>query len=196
MWLGRVRCGGRWDFTDVWYFFFFFLFCFVLFFFFKQKTAYEIVSRDWSSDVCSSDLKFPHVPLKITHDALSPLKSLHSEKEQLKSKLISFTLFDCVFAFSQLKPDSMQNYWPVPIFKVTRCQEMWRAVVYFEQQSHHITSPSINPVQLHVYGYIIVFTLLLIAHWWQLSDYSHQYIRGLRTFAEALRVILFPVRSW
>ena len=28
----------------------------VFFFFFKQKTAYEIVSRDWSSDVCSSDL--------------------------------------------------------------------------------------------------------------------------------------------
>ena len=26
------------------------------FFFFKQKTAYEFVSRDWSSDVCSSDL--------------------------------------------------------------------------------------------------------------------------------------------
>ena len=29
---------------------------FLVFFFFKQKTAYEIVSRDWSSDVCSSDL--------------------------------------------------------------------------------------------------------------------------------------------
>ena len=29
---------------------------FYFFFFFKQKTAYEIVSRDWSSDVCSSDL--------------------------------------------------------------------------------------------------------------------------------------------
>src|SRR5213082_734283 len=28
----------------------------VNFFFFKQKTAYEIVSGDWSSDVCSSDL--------------------------------------------------------------------------------------------------------------------------------------------
>ena len=27
-----------------------------LFFFFKQKTAYEIVDCDWSSDVCSSDL--------------------------------------------------------------------------------------------------------------------------------------------
>src|SRR5881275_1975972 len=29
---------------------------FFLFFFFKQKTAYEIVPCDWSSDVCSSDL--------------------------------------------------------------------------------------------------------------------------------------------
>src|SRR5213075_1816591 len=36
-----------------WFFFFFF------FFFFKQKTAYEITRRDWSSDVCSSDLLTP-----------------------------------------------------------------------------------------------------------------------------------------
>src|SRR5213079_3468003 len=28
----------------------------MLFFFFKQKTAYEITTGDWSSDVCSSDL--------------------------------------------------------------------------------------------------------------------------------------------
>src|SRR5213593_3443508 len=34
----------------------FFFFFFFLFFFFKQKTAYEMVSCDWSSDVCSSDL--------------------------------------------------------------------------------------------------------------------------------------------
>ena len=37
-----------------------FLFCFcffVFFFFFKQKTAYEIGTGDWSSDVCSSDLE-------------------------------------------------------------------------------------------------------------------------------------------
>src|ERR1043166_7818971 len=27
-----------------------------VFFFFKQKTAYEVPKRDWSSDVCSSDL--------------------------------------------------------------------------------------------------------------------------------------------
>src|SRR5881296_677783 len=33
-----------------------FLFFFV-FFFFKQKTAYEMLLCDWSSDVCSSDLR-------------------------------------------------------------------------------------------------------------------------------------------
>src|SRR3546814_1038830 len=32
--------------------------CFLFyFFFFKQKTAYEMRISDWSSDVCSSDLK-------------------------------------------------------------------------------------------------------------------------------------------
>src|SRR3546814_10021141 len=30
---------------------------FYLFFFFKQKTAYEMRISDWSSDVCSSDLR-------------------------------------------------------------------------------------------------------------------------------------------
>src|SRR3546814_9423097 len=33
-----------------------FLSCIYVFFFFKQKTAYEMRIRDWSSDVCSSDL--------------------------------------------------------------------------------------------------------------------------------------------
>src|SRR3546814_2606191 len=35
------------------------MFCtlrYVFFFFFKQKTAYEMRTSDWSSDVCSSDL--------------------------------------------------------------------------------------------------------------------------------------------
>ena len=31
----------------------------IFFFFFKQKTAYEIGTGDWSSDVCSSDLDRP-----------------------------------------------------------------------------------------------------------------------------------------
>src|SRR3546814_8496847 len=35
-------------------------FCIV--FFFKQKTAYEMRISDWSSDVCSSDLRVPSHP--------------------------------------------------------------------------------------------------------------------------------------
>src|SRR6184192_3944900 len=33
------------------------MFLFFFFFFFKQKTAYEMSIGDWSSDVCSSDLR-------------------------------------------------------------------------------------------------------------------------------------------
>src|SRR3546814_6910623 len=33
---------------------------FLFFFFFKQKTAYEMRISDWSSDVCSSDLRSCH----------------------------------------------------------------------------------------------------------------------------------------
>src|SRR3546814_17888236 len=35
-------------------------FCCLCFFFFKQKTAYEMRISDWSSDVCSSDLRSRH----------------------------------------------------------------------------------------------------------------------------------------
>src|SRR3546814_16538842 len=34
----------------------------LFFFFFKQKTAYEMRISDWSSDVCSSDLRAPTHP--------------------------------------------------------------------------------------------------------------------------------------
>src|SRR3546814_39191 len=33
-------------------------------FFFKQKTAYEMRISDWSSDVCSSDLRSPRIDAK------------------------------------------------------------------------------------------------------------------------------------
>src|SRR3546814_6087418 len=40
------------------------------FFFFKQKTAYELLISDWSSDVCSSDLVDPQVGLAALCRAL------------------------------------------------------------------------------------------------------------------------------
>src|SRR6058998_4006459 len=47
--------------------------CF-FFFFFKQKTAYEMVMSDWSSDVCSSDLvagASRYLPLPVPERARS-----------------------------------------------------------------------------------------------------------------------------
>src|SRR3546814_1869507 len=41
-----------------------------VFFFFKQKTAYEMRISDWSSDVCSSDLRVR--ARKGSHDRLDP----------------------------------------------------------------------------------------------------------------------------
>src|SRR3546814_3169841 len=38
--------------------------CLILIFLFKQKTAYEMRIRDWSSDVCSSDLENGEVALQ------------------------------------------------------------------------------------------------------------------------------------
>src|SRR3546814_5065290 len=37
----------------------------LLFFFFKQKTAYEMRISDWSSDVCSSDLRTGQLEVEV-----------------------------------------------------------------------------------------------------------------------------------
>src|SRR3546814_7386808 len=41
------------------------LFQYCFFFFFKQKTAYEVRISDWSSDVCSSDLRMGWDPAVV-----------------------------------------------------------------------------------------------------------------------------------
>src|ERR1043165_10163238 len=63
------------------------------FFFFKQKTAYEISPRDWSSDVCSSDLESSkrELPHPFAH---SPKMPLHLQV--VDSPLTLIAIF-CVF---------------------------------------------------------------------------------------------------
>src|SRR3546814_5692168 len=61
--------------------------CFVgLFvFFFKQKTAYEMRISDWSSDVCSSDLRAqPHIA-RIVIEALMPIL-LYLDRRQVERR--------------------------------------------------------------------------------------------------------------
>ena len=61
------------------------------FFFFKQKTAYEMCGRDWSSDVCSSDLQVAQIVADAVASAdvdleikIFPSKSLFKPREQYK----------------------------------------------------------------------------------------------------------------
>src|SRR3546814_10441876 len=43
------------------------------FFFFKQKTAYEMRISDWSSDVCSSDLRLVGPGVDVLHEDVATL---------------------------------------------------------------------------------------------------------------------------
>src|SRR3546814_10373672 len=46
--------------------------CYRLFFFFEQKTAYEVRISDWSSDVCSSDLRRRVARHRVVHRSSPP----------------------------------------------------------------------------------------------------------------------------
>src|ERR1044071_10003630 len=70
--------------------------CRSLFFFFKQKTAYEISTRDWSSDVCSSDLSHRSVCVGRHHGKLCDTCRKRSEEHtsELQSRVdISYAVF-------------------------------------------------------------------------------------------------------
>src|SRR3546814_3107469 len=47
------------------------IFSVVFFFFFKQKTAYEMRISDWSSDVCSSDLRWNVIYLLVAYPLIA-----------------------------------------------------------------------------------------------------------------------------
>src|SRR6056297_3075777 len=55
------------------------------FFFFKQKTAYEILRSDWSSDVCSSDLTYGF-PFELTKE-ISEEKELEVDESGFKNRM-------------------------------------------------------------------------------------------------------------
>src|SRR3546814_5032478 len=48
----------------------------VMFFFFKQKTAYEMRISDWSSDVCSSDLRLCNPVQQVDRRVYAPVLNL------------------------------------------------------------------------------------------------------------------------
>ena len=66
------------------------LYCVV--FFFKQKTAYEIGTGDWSSDVCSSDLSSNSndslipVVMSKNYESREPIQVKNSQKNNQRSE--------------------------------------------------------------------------------------------------------------
>ena len=59
----------------------------MFFFFFKQKTAYEIVDCDWSSDVCSSDLTQLSARSAIADLLIKPgIKGSDPDRDQIMSR--------------------------------------------------------------------------------------------------------------
>src|SRR3546814_18537547 len=54
----------------------------LIFFFFKQKTAYEMRISDWSSDVCSSDLRTSNSTTRSTISAGRRMKQRSCWDEQ------------------------------------------------------------------------------------------------------------------
>src|SRR3546814_3191681 len=61
--------------------------CCVCFFFFKQKTAYELRISDWSSDVCSSDLRGVKV-LSLDLDEIDGLAAKVRRKDRGAARVI------------------------------------------------------------------------------------------------------------
>src|ERR1043166_6381450 len=66
------------------------MYCCFFFFFFKQKTAYEIPKRDWSSDVCSSDLDNP-IHIAIAAWSWGAYLGDEGIKNGIRAKVSSYT---------------------------------------------------------------------------------------------------------
>src|SRR5213076_2202432 len=59
------------------------------FFFFKQKTAYEMVGSDWSSDVCSSDLFIKRLLEQRGHSPkANPPRAIHAIISGAKNRML------------------------------------------------------------------------------------------------------------
>src|SRR3546814_6654264 len=72
--------------------------CAYLFFFFKQKTAYEMRISDWSSDVCSSDLKEGHRLAAVDQAMIVGKRKIHHRADHDLSVAHDRPVLDAVHA--------------------------------------------------------------------------------------------------
>src|SRR3546814_1593414 len=84
----------------------------LIFFFFKQKTAYEMRISDWSSDVCSSDLKGTIDVADYTGPAINYALGFHQVTKYI----------------SMGPPGFMSIYQPVYLMDLTVGMDKWEAL--------------------------------------------------------------------
>src|SRR3546814_17607321 len=68
-------------------------YCICVIFFFKQKTAYEMRISDWSSDVCSSDLRWFCIYAIGTGRAIAFAARCHDRLSRRLARLLGFSLW-------------------------------------------------------------------------------------------------------
>src|SRR3546814_20520723 len=76
----------------------------VVFFLFKQKTAYEIRSSDWSSDVCSSDLTEDEI--EAIQAYLGPQSSALGVKPVTARVIVVPAVLEAIPISVRLRPDT------------------------------------------------------------------------------------------
>ena len=150
-----------------------------IFFFFKQKTAYEILTCDWSSDVCSSDLTIIlYFLLAFQRVITYVLTVLYSKKVTTQVYLFNYILLEsiekfnyrficCFYFYNQLAFDSPCS-WAV-------AGSVWGQLSF---QSPHSTQTCDWKDQNILSYYILNIILLLILGQSQASYYLRSIIVG------------------
>src|SRR5213594_4270281 len=103
---------------------------FFFFFFFKQKTAYELSVRDWSSDVCSSDLC-----------ELALLFSEPGVEDHLEEEVAQFLLQRSAMAGLDRFQDFVRFFDQVRLQRCPRLHTIPRAAVGCTQAHHDVQEP-------------------------------------------------------
>src|SRR3546814_4434444 len=84
----------------------------IYFFFFKQKTAYEMRISDWSSDVCSSDLKtFGKVDILVNNAGIQTVAPVEEFPDDRWELIQAINLSSNFYAIKAAMPGMKARNW-------------------------------------------------------------------------------------
>src|SRR3546814_13842385 len=127
----------------------------MLFFFFKQKTAYEMRIRDWSSDVCSADLPKAGIWGLVTlvgtgalvlflNPAVTGSAALAASGEPLLDGFRAFMPAELAAVLSGRSEERR-----VGTECVRPCRYRWSPLHSYTQKQPHLRTTTYRPTTLH-----------------------------------------------